>query len=109
MPLQFSGEELNYGKDTLYEELCMEDVDLTFENYEELFGGSHNQPGQLFDDAGFDTYFEMKENSGADSNCQGDYGTEVFTLLPEFVFWVLVHCFSLGCLFIVSGLNLPHI
>ncbi|KAF3331382.1 CCT motif family protein [Carex littledalei] len=74
---QYSGveEEVSYGKDTMYEELCMEDVDLTFENYEELFG-SQMQPGQLFDDAGIDTYFEMKEASGTDSNRHADFGTE---------------------------------
>lgn len=94
--MQLSGveEELSYGKDTLYEELCMEDVDLTFENYEELFG-SHVLPGQLFDDAGIDTYFEMKEASGADSNCDGDYSTEVFNL-------------NLNLNFLFWGLNLPH-
>lgn len=88
---QYSGvdEEVSYGKDTMYEELCMEDVDLTFENYEELFGGgSQMQPGQLFDDAGIDTYFEMKEASGADSNRHADFGTEVSIL--EFLFWGFV-------------------
>jgi hypothetical protein len=44
------------------------DADLTFENYEELFGTSHIQIEQLFDDAGIDSYFEMKEMLPADSN-----------------------------------------
>lgn len=37
-----------------------EDFDLSFENYEELFGMSQNQPGQLFEDAGIDSLFEVK-------------------------------------------------
>jgi hypothetical protein len=44
------------------------DADLTFENYKELFGTSHIQTEQLFDDAGIDSYFEMKEMLPADSN-----------------------------------------
>ncbi|KAJ3699197.1 hypothetical protein LUZ61_002902 [Rhynchospora tenuis] len=73
-----SGEKEHcFSKDNLYDDLCVDDVDLTFENYEELFGGSHIQTGQLFDDAGIDTYFEMKETSEADSNCHGDFSTEL--------------------------------
>jgi hypothetical protein len=111
LQLQFSGEELDYGKDALYEELCMEDVDLTFENYEELFGGSRNQPGQLFDDAGIDTYFEMKEASGADSDCQDDYSTEVLFFYLNLSFGYLLSIFMLSCFSraAVLGLNLPHV
>ncbi|KAK3129005.1 hypothetical protein QOZ80_6BG0469960 [Eleusine coracana subsp. coracana] len=50
-----------FSKDTIYEDFCVDDVDLAFENYEELFGTSHIQTEQLFDDAGIDSYFEMKE------------------------------------------------
>ncbi|KAG8059581.1 hypothetical protein GUJ93_ZPchr0002g24345 [Zizania palustris] len=49
-----------------YEDFCVDDTDLTFENYEELFGTSHIQTEQLFDDAGIDSYFEMKEVVPAD-------------------------------------------
>ncbi|XP_062228700.1 zinc finger protein CONSTANS-LIKE 9-like isoform X2 [Phragmites australis] len=50
-----------FSKDSIYEDFCVDDVDLAFENYEELFGTSHIQTEQLFDDAGIDSYFEMKE------------------------------------------------
>jgi hypothetical protein len=54
--------------DGIYEDFYVDDADLTFENYEELFGTSHIQTEQLFDDAGIDSYFEMKEMLSADSN-----------------------------------------
>ena len=49
-----------FSKDSIYEDFCVDDVDLAFENYEELFGTSHIQMEQLFDDAGIDSYFEME-------------------------------------------------
>ncbi|KAL6909901.1 hypothetical protein ACP4OV_001560 [Aristida adscensionis] len=48
-----------FSKDSVYEDFCVDDVDLAFENYEELFGTSHIQTEQLFDDAGIDGYFEL--------------------------------------------------
>ncbi|XP_020109419.1 zinc finger protein CONSTANS-LIKE 9-like [Ananas comosus] len=56
--------------DHLYEDLNVDDIDLSFENYEELFGGSQNESGQLFGDAGMDSLFEM-DISATTSNCQG--------------------------------------
>lgn len=50
-----------FGKDSIYEDFSMDDIDLSYENYEELFGNSHIQTEELFDDAGIDSYFEMKE------------------------------------------------
>ncbi|CAN6162343.1 unnamed protein product [Urochloa humidicola] len=50
-----------FTKDSVYEDFCVDDVDLAFENYEELFGTSHIQTEQLFDDAGIDSYFEVRE------------------------------------------------
>jgi len=47
--------------DGMYEDLCVDDADLTFEDYEELFGTSHIRTEELFDDAGIDGYFELKE------------------------------------------------
>jgi hypothetical protein len=49
------------NKDSIYEDFSMDDIDLSYENYEELFGNSHIQTEELFDDAGIDSYFEMKE------------------------------------------------
>jgi len=58
--------------DGMYEDLCVDDTDLTFENYEELFGTTHIQTEQLFDDAGIDSYFEM-EMPPFDSNEEPKY------------------------------------
>ncbi|KAJ3694747.1 hypothetical protein LUZ60_000124 [Juncus effusus] len=67
----------DFQKDDCYDDLCVDNVDLTFENYEELFGGPHARNSQLFDDSNcMDNYFDMKESSAADSNCN-DFNTEV--------------------------------
>ncbi|ONK69342.1 uncharacterized protein A4U43_C05F21840 [Asparagus officinalis] len=63
-------------KGGFYEDFTVDDVELTFQNYEELFGGSHDQSGPLFDDAGIDSFFDLKEMSGTNSNCQGEYVAE---------------------------------
>ncbi|TVU28312.1 hypothetical protein EJB05_19825 [Eragrostis curvula] len=62
-----------FNDGNIYEDFCVDDADLTFENYEELFGTSHIQTEQLFDDAGIDSYFEMKEMLPADSNEEHKY------------------------------------
>lgn len=59
-----------FSKDSIYEDFCVDDADLAFENYEELFGTSHIQTEQLFDDAGIDIYFEMKEAPAGNSTEQ---------------------------------------
>ncbi|XP_066371425.1 zinc finger protein CONSTANS-LIKE 9-like isoform X1 [Miscanthus floridulus] len=59
-----------FSKDSIYEDFCVDDVDLAFENYEELFGTSHIQTEQLFDDAGIDSYFEVKEAPSGNSTEQ---------------------------------------
>ncbi|XP_008801880.1 zinc finger protein CONSTANS-LIKE 9-like isoform X2 [Phoenix dactylifera] len=62
--------------DGLNEDFNVDDVDLTFENYEELFGVSHNHSGQFIGDVGIDDLFEM-DMSAANSNCQGTFTAEV--------------------------------
>ncbi|KAF8737553.1 hypothetical protein HU200_014100 [Digitaria exilis] len=62
-----------FNDGSMYEDLCVDDADLTFENYEELFGTSHIQTEQLFDDAGIDSYFELKEMPPFDSNEEHKY------------------------------------
>ncbi|XP_015694313.1 zinc finger protein CONSTANS-LIKE 9-like isoform X3 [Oryza brachyantha] len=57
----YTAEKDMFSKDSIYGDFCVDDVDLSFENYEELFGTSHIQTEQLFDDAGIDSYFESKE------------------------------------------------
>ena len=67
-----------FSKDSIYGDFCVDDADLAFENYEELFGTSHIQTEQLFDDAGIDSYFEPKEVPAGNS-------TEVCSLLTHTV------------------------
>lgn len=59
-----------FNDGSIYENFCVDDAGLTFENYEELFGTPHIQTEQLFDDAGIDSYFGMKEMPAADCNEQ---------------------------------------
>ncbi|KAJ6790592.1 zinc finger protein CONSTANS-LIKE 9-like [Iris pallida] len=64
-------------KNDFFEDFTVDDVDLTFENYEELFGGSHDNSKQLFDDTEIDdSFFDIKEMSAGNSNCQGEFGAE---------------------------------
>ncbi|CAN6274623.1 unnamed protein product [Urochloa humidicola] len=69
----YATDEDKFNDGSMYEDLCVDDTDLTFENYEELFGTSHIQTEQLFDDAGIDSYFEMKEMPPFDSNEEHKY------------------------------------
>ncbi|KAL6596682.1 hypothetical protein ACP70R_047325 [Stipagrostis hirtigluma subsp. patula] len=59
----YTPDEDMFSKDSVYENFCVDDVDLAFENYEELFGTSHIQTEQLFDDAGIDSYFALPAGS----------------------------------------------
>ncbi|KAK4386304.1 Zinc finger protein CONSTANS-LIKE 9 [Sesamum angolense] len=56
--------------DGFYDEFNMDEVDLSIENYEELFGVAHN-PEDLFDNDGIDGLFGLKDMSGSD--CHGAY------------------------------------
>ncbi|KAL0320032.1 UNVERIFIED_CONTAM: Zinc finger protein CONSTANS-LIKE 9 [Sesamum radiatum] len=51
--------------DGFYDEFNMDEVDLSIENYEELFGVAHN-PEDLFDNDGIDGLFGLKDMSGSD-------------------------------------------
>ena len=73
--------------ESFYDDFSVDDVDLTFENYEELFGVSHNPTEQLFEDAGIESFFETKETSAANSNCQVNPAAEV--QVPCYVVWLL--------------------
>lgn len=68
--------DIEFCKD-FYDGFTMDDVDNKFENYEEFFGASHNQNGDLFDDVGIDSYFDMKDNSATNSICNDDLLEEV--------------------------------
>ncbi|XP_019707669.1 zinc finger protein CONSTANS-LIKE 9 isoform X2 [Elaeis guineensis] len=71
-------------KDDFYDDFNMDDVDLTFENYEELFGASHSNAEQLFDDAGIDSFFELNEIPAVNSNCQGEFVAEAESMQAAF-------------------------
>uniref|UniRef100_A0A1D1Z5S9 Zinc finger protein CONSTANS-LIKE 9 n=1 Tax=Anthurium amnicola TaxID=1678845 RepID=A0A1D1Z5S9_9ARAE len=62
--------------DGLYEDFSMDNVDLNFDNYEELFGTSRNHSDNLFDDAEIDSMFEMKNPSATNDDCQEGIFTE---------------------------------
>nr|WED40970.1 CONSTANS-like 9A [Mangifera indica] len=62
--------------DDLYADFNMDEVDLSLENYEELFGVTLNHSVELFENGGIDSLFGTKEMSAADSNCQGAVGAE---------------------------------
>ncbi|CAA0808414.1 Zinc finger protein CONSTANS-LIKE 10 [Striga hermonthica] len=54
--------------DSFYDDLIIDEVDLSFENYEELFGVSLDNPDQLFGDGGIEGIFgtkDMSESQGA--------------------------------------------
>lgn len=64
-------------KDGPCDDFNLDDVDLTFQNYEELFGLSHNQTGHFFDDHGIDVIFDPWDTYAANSNCQDEFVGEV--------------------------------
>ncbi|XP_062107102.1 zinc finger protein CONSTANS-LIKE 9-like [Humulus lupulus] len=64
------------ANDDLYADLDMDEVDLNFENYEELFGVALNNSEELFENGGIDSLFGATEMSGADSNCQSAAAVE---------------------------------
>ncbi|KAJ6809186.1 zinc finger protein CONSTANS-LIKE 9-like [Iris pallida] len=67
-------------KNNFFEDFNVDDVDLTFENYEKHFGGSHKNSRKLFNDTGIDDgFFDMKEMSGGNSNFQGEFVAETST------------------------------
>ncbi|XAR55232.1 hypothetical protein NMG60_11035250 [Bertholletia excelsa] len=56
--------------DGFYEDFNMDEVDLTIENYEELFGEGLNNPDKLFGNDGIDSLFGEENMSGADFDNQ---------------------------------------
>lgn len=73
----------------MYEDFNMDEVDLTLENYEELFGVSLNQSEELFENGGIDSLFGPKDMSCADTNCQDALVSEVvLSFLPLFMLFI---------------------
>ncbi|XP_009605082.1 zinc finger protein CONSTANS-LIKE 9-like [Nicotiana tomentosiformis] len=65
-----------FEEDPYCDNLIMDAVDLSIENYEELFGASLNYPDELFENENFDDLFGMKDIKSADSNCRGANAAE---------------------------------
>lgn len=61
----------------LYEDFSMADVDLSIENYEELFGISQNHSEQLLENGGIDSLFGIGNLPGADASTPDTYVAEV--------------------------------
>uniref|UniRef100_A0ACD5YYB7 Uncharacterized protein n=1 Tax=Avena sativa TaxID=4498 RepID=A0ACD5YYB7_AVESA len=59
-----------FNDDSIYENFCVDDADMAFENYAALFGTSHIQTAQLFADAGIDSFFGTEEMLADDCNEQ---------------------------------------
>lgn len=62
--------------DRFYDDFTMDEVDLSIENYEELFGEGHNDPKHLFAKDGIDSLFGAKDTSVAESVCHGAYAAK---------------------------------
>ncbi|KAH7576591.1 hypothetical protein ACOSP7_002960 [Xanthoceras sorbifolium] len=62
--------------DDFYEDFNMDEMDLSIENYDELFGVTLNHSEELFENGGIDSLFGTKDMSAADSNCQGAVAAE---------------------------------
>lgn len=66
-----------YEDDPFSQDFNMDEVDLSFENYEELFSGSLDNPNQLFENDDIDGLFGTKDMSVSDSSCQDANAVEV--------------------------------
>lgn len=102
------------GNDDLYADLDMDEVDLNFENYEELFGLALNNSEELFENGGIASLFGTTDVSGADSNCQGTVAAEVNA--PPLLSCVSLPLFSLSVIgsfllihFVVSGISISSL
>ncbi|CAM8952968.1 unnamed protein product [Rhodiola kirilowii] len=71
--------------DDIYEDFNMDEVDLNFENYEELFGINFNQSEDMFDNVGIDSFFGNKFMTGMGSGCHDAVATQGLSnpILPE--------------------------
>ncbi|KAL0008747.1 hypothetical protein SO802_010249 [Lithocarpus litseifolius] len=58
-----------------YDDFNMDEVDLNFENYEELFGVSLSHSEELFENGGIDSLFGMKDMSAAEGSSVGHFNS----------------------------------
>ncbi|XP_009789805.1 zinc finger protein CONSTANS-LIKE 10-like [Nicotiana sylvestris] len=59
-----------FEDDPFAQDFNMDEVDLSFENYEELFSGSLDNPNQLFENEDINGLFGTKDMSVSGSSCQ---------------------------------------
>nr|ABD78315.1 SLL2 protein [Primula vulgaris] len=68
--------------DDFYKDFDIDEIDLTIENYEELFGVAFNDPQQLFGANGIGSMFRSKDMSTSDVNRQASSGQQRNTAQP---------------------------
>lgn len=78
-----------FEDDPFAQDFNMDEVDLSFENYEELFSGSLDNPNQLFENEDINGLFGTKDMSVSGSSCQDADAIEV------------VRTINLHCVYIV--------
>ncbi|KAF9608067.1 hypothetical protein IFM89_005982 [Coptis chinensis] len=66
-----------FGEEDFSNDFNLADVDINFENYEELFGMSQNHLEQDFEHNGIDNMFGLRHMSALDSGCEGGPYVEV--------------------------------
>lgn len=90
----------------------MDEVDLNFENYEELFGMALTHSESLFENGGFDSLFGEKDVSPGDSNCQDGIAAEVlnssYPLLVIILAFLLLEHDMLICSICLFKKNAPY-
>lgn len=62
--------------DGFYDDFNMDEVDLSIEKYEVLFGVGNNDPDHLFAQDGIDSLFGTRDASVAESICRGTYAAK---------------------------------
>ncbi|KAJ8504395.1 hypothetical protein OPV22_005281 [Ensete ventricosum] len=68
--------DTGFSKADFDEGFTIGDVDIIFENYEELFGADNKQTKDLFDDAGIDSFYDRKKSSPTCSLYNGELAAE---------------------------------
>lgn len=100
-----------FEEDPYCDNLIMDAVDLSIENYEELFGASLNYPDELFENENFDGLFGMKDIKSADSNCRGANAAEVgnWIMLALFLLHILQLQYTFHCLLVFRAEHVPSL
>lgn len=64
------------NEDDPFADLDMDEVDINFENYNELFGVTLTHSEKLLENGGINSLFPRQDISTADSDCQGGFSVE---------------------------------